>query len=323
MPRGCARDPGVKPLLRRVPGVGHCTAPRRGAFQSGMTTLALLLVLAAAVLHATWNYCAKRAGGGLPFVYLVGLIICALYIPVAGGYWLWHAPELPLTAVLWIMGSGALKTAYSLFLQRSYRVGDFSLIYPLARGTGPLLSTLAAVLVLGERPTPLALAGAVVIIGAVFVVAGGTRLLHQDRAHLRHAIGYGVGSGVLIAAYTLWDRHGVAGLAVAPILYDAGTAFTQLALLSPFALRRWPEVRTAWCEQRRYAFGVALLSPLAYVLVLTALTFTPVSYVAPAREVSIVIGAFIGEKVLKETDGRRRLGAAVAMAAGVIALALG
>ena len=94
-------------------------------------------------------------------------------------------------------------------------------------------------------------------------------------------------------------------------------------MLSPFAWRRWPEVRTAWREQRRYAFGVALLSPLAYVLVLTALTFTPVSYVAPAREVSIVIGAFIGAKVLKEADGRRRLWAAAAMAAGVIALALG
>ncbi len=288
-----------------------------------MTTFALLLVLAAAVLHATWNYCAKRAGGGLPFVYLVGLIICTLYIPVAGGYWLWRSPDLPWGAVLWIMGSGVLKTAYSLFLQRSYRVGDLSLIYPLARGTGPLLSTLAAVVVLGERPTPLALGGAFVIIAAVFFVAGGTRLLHEDRAHLRQAMGYGVGSGVLIAAYTLWDRHGVAGLAVAPILYDAGTAFTQLILLTPFASRRWPEVRAAWREQRRYAFGVALLSPLAYVLVLTALTFTPVSYVAPAREVSIVIGAFIGAKVLKEADGRRRLWAAAAMAAGVIALALG
>jgi len=312
-------------LAGHVPqlSVERCAEQRHAAFQCDMTTLALLLVLAAAVLHATWNYCAKRAGGGLPFVYLVGLIICTLYIPVAGGYWLWQSPELSWGAVLWIMGSGVLKTAYSLFLQRSYRVGDFSLIYPLARGTGPLLSTLAAVVVLGERPTPLALAGAVVIIGAVFFVAGGTRLLHQDRAHLRQAMSYGVGSGVLIAAYTLWDRHGVAGLAVAPILYDAGTAFTQLVLLTPFACRRWPEVRTAWREQRRYALGVALLSPLAYVLVLTALAFTPVSYVAPAREVSIVIGAFIGAKVLKEADGRRRLWAAVAMAAGVIALALG
>ena len=288
-----------------------------------MSATALGLILVAAVLHATWNLCAKRAGGGLPFVWLVGAIICTSYVPVVTGYVLWRAPEIPWGAAGWILGSGVLKTSYSLFLQRSYRTGDFSLIYPLARGTGPLLSTLAAVIVLGERPSTLALVGAFLVIGGVFWVAGGTKLLHQDRAHLRTALGYGITSGVFIAAYTLWDRHGVAGLAIAPILYDAGTALTQLALLTPFAVRRWPEVARHWREDRRWVFGVALLSPVAYVLVLTAMSFTPVSYVAPAREVSIVIGAFLGAKVLKEGETARRVGAAIAMAAGVIALALG
>ncbi len=288
-----------------------------------MSATALGLILVAAVLHATWNLCAKRAGGGLPFVWLVGAIICTAYVPVVTGYVLWRAPEIPWGAAGWILGSGVLKTSYSLFLQRSYRTGDFSLIYPLARGTGPLLSTLAAVIVLGERPSTLALVGAFLVIGGVFWVAGGTKLLHQDRAHLRTALGYGITSGVFIAAYTLWDRHGVAGLAIAPILYDAGTALTQLALLTPFAVRRWPEVARHWREDRRWVFGVALLSPVAYVLVLTAMSFTPVSYVAPAREVSIVIGAFLGAKVLKEGETARRVGAAIAMAAGVIALALG
>ena len=288
-----------------------------------MSATALGLILVAAVLHATWNLCAKRAGGGLPFVWLVGAIICTAYVPVVTGYVLWRAPEIPWGAAGWILGSGVLKTSYSPFLQRSYRTGDFSLIYPLARGTGPLLSTLAAVIVLGERPSTLALAGAFLVIGGVFWVAGGTKLLHQDRAHLRTALGYGITSGVFIAAYTLWDRHGVAGLAIAPILYDAGTALTQLALLTPFAVRRWPEVARHWREDRRWVFGVALLSPVAYVLVLTAMSFTPVSYVAPAREVSIVIGAFLGAKVLKEGETARRVGAAIAMAAGVIALALG
>lgn len=288
-----------------------------------MSATALGLILVAAVLHATWNLCAKRAGGGLPFVWLVGAIICTAYVPVVTGYIFWYSPEIPWAAAGWILGSGVLKTSYSLFLQRSYRTGDFSLIYPLARGTGPLLSTLAAVIVLRERPTTLAMAGAFLVIGGVFWVAGGTKLLHQDRAHLRTALGYGITSGVFIAAYTLWDRHGVAGLAIAPILYDAGTALTQLTLLTPFALRRWPEVARHWREDRRWVFGVALLSPVAYVLVLTAMSFTPVSYVAPAREVSIVIGAFLGAKVLKEGETARRVGAAIAMAAGVIALALG
>lgn len=312
-----------------------------------MTSLALLLVLVAAVLHATWNLCAKQAGGGLPFVYLVGLIICSLYVPVVGVYLLLHDVSLSWQAVAWIGGSGVLKTAYSLFLQRGYRTGDFSLIYPLARGTGPLLSTLAAIVILGERPSPLAMAGGGVIVASIFWLTGGWARLScivrnrreartgggkgitvaavrtEQTSPLYASVNYGLASGVFIAAYTIWDRQGVAGLAVAPLIYDAGTAFTQLALLTFFALRRREEIVRHWREHRRYAFGMALLSPVAYVLILTAMTFTPVSYIAPAREVSIVIGAFIGARYLREAQGSRRLWAAVAMSAGVIALAVG
>lgn len=288
-----------------------------------MTAFALVLVLIAAVSHASWNLFAKRAGGGLPFVWLVGAIICVLYVPVLAIFWSWKHPAIPWHAGWWILGSGVLKTAYSLLLQRGYRTGDFSLIYPLARGTGPLLSTLAAILFLGERPTPLALVGGFVIVAAIFFLTDGTRLFHQDRAHLRNAVNYGALSGLFIAAYTIWDRRGVATLAIAPILYDAGTAYTQLALLTPFAMRRRAEIAQHWREHRRYAIGVAALAPIAYVLVLTAMKFTPVSYIAPAREVSIVIGAFLGARYLKEAEGRRRVGAAIAVAVGVIALALG
>ena len=288
-----------------------------------MTAFALTLVLVAAVLHATWNLCAKKASGGLPFVWLVTIVICALYLPVVVGYWIWKQPALTPTMIAWICGSGALKTCYSLFLQRGYRTGDFSLIYPLARGTGPLLSTLAAIAILGERPSPLAIAGGLVIVVAIFFLTDGTRLFHEDRAHLRTAIRYGLVSGVIIASYTIWDQHGVHALGIPPVLYDGGTAFTVLALVTPFALSRRAEVARHWREHKRYVFGMALLSPTAYVLILTAMSFTPVSYIAPAREVSIVIGAFIGAKLLKESDGRRRIWAALAMAAGVIALALG
>jgi drug/metabolite transporter (DMT)-like permease len=288
-----------------------------------MTAFALALVLVAAVLHATWNLCAKRAGGGLPFVWLVGAVICSLYVPVLLGCAAWRAPELSWRQLAWIGGSGVLKAGYSLFLQRGYRTGDFSLIYPLARGTGPLLSTLAAIVLLGERPSGPAIAGGAVIVAAIFWLTGGARLWREERAHVRRAIGYGAMSGVFIASYTLWDRHGVHALAIPPIWYDAGTSLAVLAMLTPLAIPRWPEVVRHWQEHRRHVFGMAVLSPIAYVLVLTAMSFTPVSYVAPTREVSIVIGAFIGARYLKERDGARRVWAALAMAAGVIALALG
>lgn len=288
-----------------------------------MTTLALTLVLLAAVLHATWNLCAKRAGGGLPFVLLVGLVNAGLYAPFVAGYWIWRHPALSPAALAWIVGSGILKTGYALFLQRSYRKGDFSLIYPLARGTGPLLSTIAAILILGERPSLLTIVGGLLVVASIFFLVDGSRLLRQDRTHLRLAVGYGIMTGIFIAAYTIWDQHGVAVLAITPLLYDAGTTVTGVLLLSPFSIRCWPEMERHWREHRLFVFGVAGLSSISYILVLTALAFTPVSYIAPAREVSVVIGAFIGAKYLKEGDQRRRLWAAAAIAVGIVALALG
>ncbi len=288
-----------------------------------MSLFALTLVLAAAFLHATWNLFAKRAAGGLAFVALVGVINVVLYAPFVIAYWLWRHPVLPGAAILWIAGSGLLKTAYALFLQRGYKTGDFSLIYPLARGTGPLLSTFAAVWLLGERPTPAAMAGSLIIVGSIFLLAGGPMILTHDARHKRIAIGYGIATGVFIAAYTVWDRRGVASLAIAPLIYDAGTTLSGVILLAPFAARRWPEVMREWLQHRVEATAVAGLSSISYILVLTALAMTPVSYIAPVREVGIVIGAFIGARRLKEAEGRRRIIAAAAIAVGIVIMALG
>jgi len=299
------------------------SAPRQSYSVTRMTSLALLLVLIAAVLHASWNLLSKRAGGGLGFVYVVGVVNLALYVPFVTAFWFWKHPAISWAMVLWVAAGGVLKTGYALFLQRSYRTGDFSLVYPLARGTGVLLSTVGAVALLGERPSPIAAAGAVVIIGSIFVLADGTRLFHESRGHVRAAVRLGGTAGCFIASYTLWDRHGVAALAIAPLLYDAGTTVVGVVLLSPFAARRRAEVAGVWRHHWLNATGVAAISSLAYILILTALAFTPVSYIAPAREVSIVFGAFIGAKYFKEAGGRRRVWAAVGIAAGILALAVG
>ena len=288
-----------------------------------MTPLALSLILVAAFTHATWNYAAKRSGGGLPFVWLGGLLSLAIYAPVVTGYWLWRSPELPAGVWLVILGSGALKTCYALLLQRGYRHGDFSLVYPLARGTGPLLSTCAAIAIFGERPTLLALAGGIVIVASVLYLTGGASLLNADRAHLRTGLLYGFTCGCCIAGYTVWDQRAMSHLHLPPLLYDCGTQVVMCSLLTPFALRRLPEVARDWREHRGKAVTVAILGPLGYILILTAMTFTPVSYIAPAREISILIGTFFGAHLLKEAEAKRRLLAGGGMVAGVIALALG
>lgn len=288
-----------------------------------MSVTALLLILVAALLHATWNLISKVAGGGRIFAFLVGIINLAMYLPVVAVFVWWRHPVLTGGAIAWIAGSGVLKTGYSLFLLKSYRSGDFSLVYPLARGTGPLLATLAAILFLGERPSPLGLVGGLMILSSIFLLTGGLDPWRSQGAHARAALKWGLGSGLFIASYTLWDRRGVAVLGIPPVLYDAGTTLTTVLLLAPFAAGRRDEVAEAWRRHRWHAAGVAAFSSLAYILVLTALVFTPVSYVAPAREISIVFGAWIGARYFKEAHGRRRIWSAAAIAAGIVALALG
>jgi drug/metabolite transporter (DMT)-like permease len=288
-----------------------------------MSAVALALIIAAAFAHATWNLAAKRSGGGLPFVWLTGLLSFGFYVPAIAAYALWRPMTLPDGALLVIVGSGLIKTAYALLLQRGYRHGDFSLVYPLARGTGPLLSTCAAIAIFAERPSPLALAGGAIIIASVFYLTGGARLLQADRAHLRQGLAYGFVCGCCIAAYTVWDQRAVSQLKLAPPLYDFGTQAVMCVVLAPFALRRLPEVARGWREHRGQAFTVAFLAPTAYVLILFAMITTPVSYIAPAREISILIGTFFGARLLNEAEASRRLLAAGGMVAGVIALALG
>jgi drug/metabolite transporter (DMT)-like permease len=288
-----------------------------------MTPLALGLVLVAAFTHATWNYAAKRSGGGLPFVWLTGLLSFLFYIPAVTAYIVWKQPSLPSVAIFLFIGSGLIKTCYALLLQRGYRHGDFSLIYPLARGTGPLLSVCAAIAIFGERPTPLALAGGAVIVGSIFYLTGGSRLLHADRAHLRQGLMYGFVCGRTIAAYTVWDQKAVSHFQLPPVIYDCGTQVVMCFVLTPFAWRRRAEAAQTWREHRGKVLTVALLGPLGYVLILTAMSFTPVSYIAPAREISILIGTFFGARFLKEADASRRMLAAVGMVVGIVALAFG
>ncbi len=230
---------------------------------------------------------------------------------------------IPLGPVegLWLLVSAALNVAYFIFLQRGYRAGDLSVVYPLARGTGPVLATIAAILLFGERPTPLAIAGAVAIAIGVFVLTGDPRRLRERGVGA--AVAYALLTGVTIAAYTLWDKRGVGVLLIPPILYEWGSNVFRSLILAPLAIPRWPEVKAEWIANRSAVVAVAALSPLAYMLVLTALAISPVSYVAPAREIGILLGVLMGARSLAEADIGRRSIAAALMVGGVIALALG
>ena len=285
-----------------------------------MTPFALALVVASALLHAGWNLLAKRAGsGGAPFVWLYGACAALLYAPLALAAVLLLRPHLGPVELAFLAGTGTLHTGYFLLLQRGYRAGELSLVYPLARGTGPVLATAAAVAFFEERPSPLALSGLVLVAAGVFLLAGGG----VRGPGAARASAYGVATGAFIAAYTLWDKHAVDALALPPLLLLWASTVGQALVLAPVAARRWEEVRAVWRAHRKEVMGVALFSPLAYALVLAALAFTPVSYVAPVREVGILFGVLVGSRLLAEGHLFRRLVASGAVVLGIAALALG
>jgi drug/metabolite transporter (DMT)-like permease len=289
-----------------------------------MTFLALTLVLAAAFFHATWNLLAKRVGSeasSAVFVWLSGSLAVVLYAPLAVAVLLLREPRLGPPELLFMLGSGVLHLGYFLLLQRGYAVGDLSLVYPIARGTGPLLATAAAIALFGERPSLLALCGVVFIVVGVFLLTRQPKDAQTGRPG--SGVAHGLATGVFIAAYTLWDKHAVSALLIPPVLQDWASNMVRALLLTPLAARQRGEVRALWRTHKAAVLGVAALAPLAYILVLTALAFTPVSYVAPAREVSILIATVMGAQLLAEGDVRRRLLAAGGIVLGVTALALG
>jgi drug/metabolite transporter (DMT)-like permease len=299
-----------------------------------------MLILIAAVAHASWNLFSKQAAqaGAISFIWLAATAGTLLYIPVIAVAW--AGGWLHLTALGWVFmaGTGVLESAYFVFLQSGYRLGDLSLVYPVGRGTGALLAAVAGIAFLGERPGPVAIGGIIAIVAGIALIGAPARTPGPEAAGagasagaaapavapaVGPAIGFAIATGVFIASYTLWDRYAVATLGTSALLQGYAT-FPFMAVVFALPARR-AAGRTAlvWHRYRVQVAGAAVLMPLAYILVLAALAFTAVSVVAPAREVSVLFGVLIGGRLLGEGSVARRRTAAVAIAGGIIAIAAG
>lgn len=302
-----------------------------------MSLLPLSLILVAALIHAGWNLLAKRSGGDVRFALISAVAVAVLWAPV--GVWqAWGA--LPgFGGLQWslVTASAALHVAYYVTLLRGYRHGDLTVVYPLARGTGPLLTALGATLGFGETLGVRGWAGVLGIVGGVVLIAGGPGLLRalrrvpgaglgaDERQRLKAGLGYGALTGLFIAGYSLVDGYAVQHAGVSPIVVDyVGTLLRipmTLALL--LWLRRSEPLSMGgyWRRMGRTALLIGAISPVAYVLVLYAATMAPLSQVAPAREVSMLFAALLGGSLLGERDRAVRLLGAACIAGGVVALA--
>jgi len=271
-------------------------------------------VLLAAVLHAAWNSLAKTIDdqlAGFMLLDLTGIVVCLAALAVVA---------MPAAASRpFIAASACLHVGYKLVLMRSYKLGDLSQVYPLARGVAPLLVAVFAATVIGERLGPWQLAGVVLgSVGLASLALGGRRPARRDRA----AIAFALGTGAFIAAYTVTDGLGVR---------HAGTALGYAAWL--FLVDGVP-IPAYVLVTRRRAAGAALranwakgvvagvLSLVAYGLVLWAQTRGALAAVSALRETSVIVAAAIGTMLLGERFGRLRVVAATLVAAGILLLNL-
>jgi len=287
-----------------------------------MTLASLLLVVLAALCHAIWNLLAKRAASvGHVFVFAYNLVACAAYAPwvlyvVAKGGLSWTGMQLGA-----VLLSGIIHLAYSLCLQRGYQVADLSVVYPVARGTGPMLSTIGAVVVLGEMPSGRGMVGLALVVTGIGLIATGGNLSAFQRPGGQAGLRWGAGTGGLIAAYTVVDAFAVKTLGIAPVLLDWFSNTLRFCLLAPIVLanpaRAMRSMKGFWLN----AVAVGLLSPLSYILVLSALSSgAPLSLVAPLREMSMMVGAVLGMVILREAVGQGRLLGCAVLIGGVILL---
>jgi len=284
-----------------------------------MTLLALCLVLLAAVTHACWNLSAKHAADSRHFVWLFSAGSVLIYGPIVCAVLWVERPHFEARHWLSLAATSVLHLLYSLSLQRGYRVSDLSVVYPIARGTGPLLSFIGAALLLGESPTTQSMLGLALIVGGILLVAG--LVGPHERAPAR-GVFYGLLTGAFIAGYTLNDGWAVKILMISPFVIDFTGNLFRMLVLAPRAWRDRAGLAREARVYRRPVIIVSVLGPLGYILVLFAMRLAPVSHVAPARELSTLVGAWFGSRLLQESSGPWRVAGAALIVAGVVSLAL-
>ena len=285
-----------------------------------MSTGALALVLAAAVLHAGWNALAKRGRDPLAFLALCSCVAAPVLLPLAAPL-LWR-DGVPARAVPFVLGTIALHVVYFYALGRAYSTGAYSIVYPIARGLGVALVPVGAYALLDERLSPLGITGIVLVVaGVVTLHQVGQRHAMARGEALGAATVWAVVTGLSIASYSLLDKAGVMRLHPVPymLLLEAGCG---LILLPATLLTRRAAVRREWQANWRAILAVGAMSAAGYTLVLLAFRLSKAGYVVAARELSIVLSALIGTLWMGEGRVTPRLAAATIVLAGVACVAL-
>ncbi|HEV8227961.1 MAG TPA: DMT family transporter [Methylomirabilota bacterium] len=282
-----------------------------------MTGAALALVLSAAVIHATWNAMAKGARDPMAMLWWAGVLSSlvlappSLYVLARDGF---SPRALPFVAATVI-----LHSMYFLSLGKAYQTGDFSVVYPMARGMGVALVPMGAYYFFDERLSRLGVLG-IALIGLGIFVLHWRRGAWSEDALLRPGTGWAIATGLCIASYSLVDKVGVSHINPLPYLW--AMMLGSCVSLLPAVRARPGSMAREWRENRLAVLLSGVLSPGGYLLVLFAFRLSKAGYVVAGREVSIVISALIGSILFKEGRLPQRLLGAAVVAFGVVCVAL-
>jgi drug/metabolite transporter (DMT)-like permease len=281
-----------------------------------MTLTVFFAVLAAAAMHAAWNALIKMRGDRFASISLTSLGMSLAALPVI------PFVEFPGAAVWpFIVASIAIHVGYRLFLVKAYEAGDLAQTYPLARGAAPLMTTIGAIFLLAELPTPLAILGIMLLSVGTLLMSfrGGAGLGKLDR----RAVGFALTTSIFVAAYTLTDGTG-ARLAATASSYAAWLflcdGLVSIAIGFVYRGRGLLSVmKTEW----HVGVLTGLLSAASYWIAMWAMTKAPIASVAALRETSILFAMLISVLALHEKMTGWRIAAALCIVAGVVALRLG
>jgi drug/metabolite transporter (DMT)-like permease len=288
-----------------------------------MSGLALGLVLVAAFLHASWNYLAKKSRNKIAFIWWAILFSTILFFPMFIYFW----PAVTISPAGWacIVATGILHAFYFWFMGGAYERGDLSLVYPLSRGTGPMLVPILAVLFINEQLSFPGVLGITLVIAGIYVIHLRSfsiqSFLEPFLAMRGGASLWALCTGGTIAGYSLVDKVGVTR--VYPPVYIYLMFVISLLLLSPYVFVKVRlDLKKEWNINKIQILIVGFLDLFTYLLVLFALQISKVSYVAAAREVSIVFSAFLGIMLLREKNAPQKLAGAVLISLGVVLIGL-
>lgn len=289
-----------------------------------MSFLALSLIVIGALCHASWNYFAKCASGGKPFVWLYGLASSILILPFMIGWLFFYEVDLYTTwhtLLITALASAVIHIFYSLSLQYGYQSADMSVVYPIARGAGPLFAVIGAVYLLNERPSIVGWLGVFIIFMGILSVSGIRNIFRKHgNNRVKKGLYWGVATGIFIATYTLLDGWVVKVIELSPLIFYSTTLWIRTFMLAPFVWADKSSLKQQWIINRKYILWVGVLSPAAYLLTLYAMTLAPLSYIAPARELSMLFGALLASQLLHEKDAKSRLLGTLCIALGVAVL---